>query len=133
MAQTDIIQEFKKLDTSSSLFPDQLTSLLYKKEYKDCIPNLPDEDVVWLVNYLDDVCLCLACALRCSPLIVHRFLKLFKPILPVPRSEDVYANSGGSAVPGNDCLSRTYSKALFLTSADTQSPLEVLAMSTKAP
>jgi hypothetical protein len=60
MAQTDILQQLKQLDSSSPLFPDQLTSLLYKEEYKECIPTLRDEDVVWLVDYLDGVCLYLA-------------------------------------------------------------------------
>ena len=132
MTQTDILQQFKQLDTSSPLFPDQLTSLLYKKEYKDCIPNIPDEDVVWLVNYLDDACLYLSYPLRRSSLDIHRFSNLFKQVLPVPRSGGAYVNSGGSAVPDNDYPSRTYSKVLSQTSADTQSPLEVLVMSTKA-
>jgi hypothetical protein len=57
MSPTEIVQQFEQLNRSSPQFPDQLTSLLYKKEYRECIPNLKDEEVVWLIEYLDDVCL----------------------------------------------------------------------------
>jgi hypothetical protein len=131
MAQTDILQQLKQLDSSSPLFPDMLTSLLFKKEYKECIPTLRDEDVVWLVDYLDGVCLSCPSSLLCLFLNIHRFLNLFKSIHPTPCSEDVYVNSGGSVVPDNGFPSRTYSRVLFQTSANTHSPLENLVMFTK--
>ena len=58
MAFPEILQEFDRLDKDSSQFPDQRTSLLYKKRLKDHIPKSRDEDVVWLAEYLDRVSLC---------------------------------------------------------------------------
>ena len=66
-------------------------------------------------------------------LSIYRFSNLFKPILPVPRSEGAYVNSGGSAASDNGCPSPTYLKLLFPSSVDTRSPLEVLVMSMKVP
>ena len=57
MALPEILEQLGCLDKSSPSFPNQLTSLLCEKGYKDCIPKLQDEDVVWLVEYLDNVCL----------------------------------------------------------------------------
>lgn len=132
MPQTEILQKFKQLDTSSSAFPDQLTNLFFQREYKDCIPSLRDEEVVWLVNYLDDVCLFYS--LPCSFLSMQRLSNHFKPILPAQRSEDACVNSGGSAVPDNACPSRTYYlKILFRSSVNSPLLLEVLVMSMKAP
>lgn len=55
MALPGILQQLDNLDKSSPQFSDQLTSLLYEEGYKRCIPGLPDKDVVWLVEYLDNV------------------------------------------------------------------------------
>jgi len=52
-----VLQEFDRLDKSSLQFPDKLVSLLSKEGYKDYIQWLRDEDVSWLVEYLDNVCL----------------------------------------------------------------------------
>lgn len=133
MNQAEILQQFKQLDRSSPQFPDQLTNLLHKKEYKECILDLRDEDVVWLVNYLDEVCLHFAPVLPHSFLNVHRFSNLSKSTLPVPRSEDAYVSSAGSAVPDNGCPGRTHSRLLFPSLVVTQSLLGALAMSMKAP
>lgn len=56
MTSPDILQQLDRLDKNSPRFPDQLTSLLYDQGFKGCIPELRDEDVVWLVKYLDKVC-----------------------------------------------------------------------------
>jgi len=55
MPLPDILLQFDRLDKNSPQFQDQLTSLLHNEEFKDCIPELRDEDVVWLVEYLDKV------------------------------------------------------------------------------
>ena len=60
MTSPELLQRFKRLDKSSPQFPDQLTNLLYKEGFKDQILKLRDEDVVWLVEYLDEVCLSIA-------------------------------------------------------------------------
>lgn len=51
------LQRLHCLEKSSPQFPDQLTSLLSEKEYKDYTSGLRGEDLVWLVDFLDDVCL----------------------------------------------------------------------------
>lgn len=43
------------MDRSSSDFHDQLRSILNGKEYKQLIPTLVGEDLVWLTDYLDEV------------------------------------------------------------------------------
>ena len=48
-------QQFHHLDTSSPDFDRQLHNVLYGKEYEQCIPNLKEDDLVWLANYLDEV------------------------------------------------------------------------------
>ena len=63
MPLPDILLQFDRLDQNSSQFQDQLTGLLHNEEFKDCIPELRDEDVVWLVEYLDNVRLFLFIAL----------------------------------------------------------------------
>ncbi|KAF9644325.1 hypothetical protein BDM02DRAFT_3263623 [Thelephora ganbajun] len=47
------LQELNRLDTSSPDFHNQLYDLLYGKDCKQCVPNLQDDDLVWLVDYLD--------------------------------------------------------------------------------
>ncbi|KAF9644320.1 kinase-like protein, partial [Thelephora ganbajun] len=48
-----VLQELHRLDRSSSRFHDQITNVLYGKEYMRCVENLQGNDLVWLVDYLD--------------------------------------------------------------------------------
>jgi len=50
------LQQLRRLDRSSSDFPDQLSNVLYGEEYQKCVPNLQSDDLAWLVEYLDKVC-----------------------------------------------------------------------------
>ncbi|KAF9642914.1 kinase-like protein [Thelephora ganbajun] len=47
------LQQLHCLNASSPNFYDQLYNLLCGQEYVQCVPNLKDDDLVWLVNYLD--------------------------------------------------------------------------------
>ena len=67
------LQQFDSLDKNSPQFPDQLTSLLYKEGFKEYILKFRDEDVVWLVEYLDRVCLYHILPALCSVCIGSRF------------------------------------------------------------
>ena len=58
------LQNLYNLDTSSPDFGDQLSTLLYGEEYMKCLPDLEDDDVFWLVNFLDRVRLCILCPPR---------------------------------------------------------------------
>ena len=44
-----------ELDRSSNQFPDQLYQLLHDKEYVECLQQLPDAELVQLMDHLDDV------------------------------------------------------------------------------
>jgi hypothetical protein len=52
---TPVLQQLHRLDTSSSGFHDQLSNVLYGKEYRQCVPKLEGDDLVWFVDYLDGV------------------------------------------------------------------------------
>ena len=49
-------QQLFRLDVSSPEFGGQLCKILYREEYAQCVPNLKDDELVWLANYLDEVC-----------------------------------------------------------------------------
>ena len=55
MSSLNSIGQLRHLDRSSSDFHDQLRSILNGKEYKQLIPTLVGEDLVWLTDYLDEV------------------------------------------------------------------------------
>lgn len=52
------LQQLHSLDKSSPGFCDQLCNLLYGEEYVRCALDLQDDDVLWLVDYLDKVSRC---------------------------------------------------------------------------
>jgi hypothetical protein len=83
-----ILQEFSCLDRSSQDFPKKLCDLLYGDEYTQCVPDLQDNDPIWLVEYLDQVWRHIS--LHTSNLTVHRFSVLSMP--QVVFSESVYVS-----------------------------------------
>ena len=50
------LEKFQNLHASSSELQDQLNDLLRGEDYQECVPNLEGDDLVWLVEYLDEVC-----------------------------------------------------------------------------
>ena len=50
------LQQLRQLDRSSSSFHGQLSNVLYGEEYGQSVLSLPDDDLGWLVDYLDKVC-----------------------------------------------------------------------------
>lgn len=50
-----VLQKFHSLDRSSPDFHDQLIDVLYGEEDMQSVPNLDNDDLVWLVDYLDNV------------------------------------------------------------------------------
>ena len=50
------LRKLQSLHPSSSKFQDQLNDLLRGEDYQECVPNLEGDDLVWLVEYLDEVC-----------------------------------------------------------------------------
>ena len=61
-----VLQELHSLDRSSPGFSDQLNNLLCRQDYLSCEKVIGDDDVMWLVNYLDTVCP--RSTVPCSPL-----------------------------------------------------------------
>ena len=53
------LQNLRNLEMSSPNFQDQLSNAFYGKEYAECVRDLEDDDVTWLINYLDKVRPCL--------------------------------------------------------------------------
>ena len=51
------LQQLHDLDRTSPQFYEQLTNFLRGKEYRNVFPNLQNEDLAWLVEYLDNVSL----------------------------------------------------------------------------
>jgi len=50
------LQQLRHLDRSTSGFHDQLTRVLNGEDYQQRAPNLQGDDLVWLIDYLDEVC-----------------------------------------------------------------------------
>ena len=50
------LQGLDHLDWASPDFHDKLSEILHGKEYAQCVLSLQDDEVVWLVDYLDKVC-----------------------------------------------------------------------------
>lgn len=55
MTPPDSLQLLHNLDKASPLFHKQISEFLRGKEYRDAVPNLKGEDLMWLVEYLDGV------------------------------------------------------------------------------
>lgn len=50
------LQQLYHLDKSSSNFDSQLNDILRGGEYVGCEKDLERHDLIWLIDYLDEVC-----------------------------------------------------------------------------
>ena len=127
MTPRDLLQQLRCLDRSSSEFPDQVSNILYGEEYRQCIPNLQSGDLVWFVDYLDEVRrMCRSFAPRSS----YRRLSIFS-ILPARHSESACASLETYAVPEQYYHPRTSFRLRFSISVFSLSPREVPGISMK--
>jgi len=55
MSSHDPLTQLRHLDASSPTFQDQVSNVLYGEEYKQWMPNLQDDGLMGLVDYLDKV------------------------------------------------------------------------------
>ena len=55
MFTRDPLKELRDLEKSSPWFHDQISDILHAEEYKPCVSDLQGDDLVWLVDYLDQV------------------------------------------------------------------------------
>jgi len=51
-----VLQQIHRLDRSSQEFLSQLNIALHRREYHQSTQELNAGDLMWLVDYLDDVC-----------------------------------------------------------------------------
>ena len=58
MPSCNLLQRLDRLNRSSFEFHDQLCNVLYGEEYMQSVPKLQNDDLVWLVDYLDKVRCC---------------------------------------------------------------------------
>lgn len=55
MPSHNLLLQLHGYDKSSSEYHDQLCNIIYGEEYQRLVPNLQDDDLVWLIDYLDKV------------------------------------------------------------------------------
>jgi hypothetical protein len=94
----NVLKQLDRLNNSLSGFHDELSNVLSWEEYKQCVPNLQNGDLVWLVEYLDRV------RHRIAPphalCFSQRRLSMVS-ILAVPLSISVCTNSEAYAALGD--------------------------------
>ena len=58
MTSRNLLQQLHRLQVNGSSpgFQDRLCNILYGEGYEQSVPKLQNEDLVWLVDYLDKVC-----------------------------------------------------------------------------
>ena len=55
MTSLATLQQLHRFGGFSSDFHDRLSDVLHDEGYKQLVPNLKDGDLVWLVDFLDQV------------------------------------------------------------------------------
>lgn len=80
------LQKLHNLDKTSPQFYQEISEFIHGKDYRDAIPTLQGEGLVWLVEYLDGVSLQIIFP-RVAPNIgagYRRDLRYCRSRLPVP-------------------------------------------------
>ena len=91
-----VLQKLNNLDKSSPEFHVRLNDVLYAEEYIQCVTNIQDDDLAWLVDFLDNV----SCQIVCQYSHLYRRRSLVVSHLLAPLSRNAYVNSKVSADPG---------------------------------
>ena len=73
MSSHSLVQRFLQLDSSSSKLPDQLSNILYGKEYERSVSNVQGDELLQLVDRLDEVCRSISLRSPAQAAIVSRF------------------------------------------------------------
>lgn len=55
MSSSDFLQQLRSLEKPSPEFPKHLMGILHQEGYKNCVVGLQNDDLAWLVEYLDNV------------------------------------------------------------------------------
>ena len=123
------LRQLRHLDESSPNFHDQLTSVLSGEEYEQSVPNLRNNDLVFLVDYLDKVRRHVALPALC----LSQYRPLIFSIPQVPDSRNVYASLETYVAPGRYCRPRTFFRLQFLILVIILLPRGVQVIYTKGP
>ena len=57
MGPPDALKQLRDFDRASPRFYKDLSNFLRSEGYRSAVPSLQDEDLAWLVEYLDSVSL----------------------------------------------------------------------------
>ena len=120
------LRQLRHLDESSPNFHDQLTSVLSGEKYEQSVPNLQNNDLVFLVDYLDKVRRHVAL----PTLRLSQYRPLIFSIPQVPDSRNVYASLEKYVAPGRYCRPPTLFRLQSLISVITLLPRGVQVMYT---
>lgn len=55
MPPFDLLHQFHRLDQSSPNFPALIGDIIHRDGYRDCAASLQDDELAWLIEYLDNV------------------------------------------------------------------------------
>lgn len=77
-----VLEQLRYIDRSSSGFHDQLTKVLYGEKYQQYVPNLQGDDLVWLIDYLDEVRSTLPVPLPAQTRVGTRLSRFYQPRFP---------------------------------------------------
>ena len=91
------LQELDRLDKSSSDFDDKLHNILSEQESALHEANFEKDDLVWFIDYLDEVRRNITALFR-SPLKPHRLSVV--PVFPPQLPGSVFASSEEYVAPG---------------------------------
>ena len=107
---------------------DKLCNIFYGEEYKRCVGELRNDDLMSLVDYLDKV------RHRITPRLYLNLRRLsILSTLPVSLSGNAYGNSEIYVAPGRFSRPRTLFRPQLSISIISLSPREVLGTSSKGP
>ena len=118
------LQRLDSLDKSSPDFQDQLNDLLHENEYQECVPTLQGDELMWLVDYLDEVRHRVALpTLRssCRRLSTSSALPIWLP-------QSYYMNSETYAATGRYSQRRTTFRLISTPIPAQPSPMIVICM-----
>ena len=100
------LQELDRLDKASSDFDNKLRDVLYGQEYALHEEHFEDDDLVWLIDYLDEVCRCVA-ALFTRRSNQRRPSESIAPTFPLKLPGSVVASSEVYVAPRQSSRRRT--------------------------
>jgi len=123
------LQRLHHLDRVSSDFHDQLHVVLSEERYAECEQRLDDDDLMWLLKYLDEVRPQIA-----LPALRSNWCRLSTTlIIPVRLTRNANTNSEAYAGRGRNFRHHTRSYPTFSALIPSHSLQDLMAMCTRGP